>query len=63
MMVERPQKLRTPWLARVPLDDPMRIYESACRVVEMVIVNELVDREASSRLMKKARNVPQRLAS
>eukprot|EP00973_Karenia_brevis_P054720 7605914-Karenia_brevis.AAC.1 len=31
----------------------MRIDESAFRVVEMVIVNDLVDREASSRLMKK----------
>eukprot|EP00973_Karenia_brevis_P032265 4448160-Karenia_brevis.AAC.1 len=35
MMVERLQKLRTPWLARAPLDDPMRIDESAFRVVDM----------------------------
>eukprot|EP00973_Karenia_brevis_P061277 8522655-Karenia_brevis.AAC.1 len=62
-MVERLEKLRAPWLARAALDDPMRFNETSFRVLEMVIINDLLDREASSRLMRKAHNVPQRLAA
>eukprot|EP00973_Karenia_brevis_P087409 12118147-Karenia_brevis.AAC.1 len=57
------EKIRTPWLARVPMDDPMKADEGQYRSTEKVILEDLVKRNASSRLTKMAHILPQRLST
>eukprot|EP00973_Karenia_brevis_P093814 12419217-Karenia_brevis.AAC.1 len=44
------------------MDDPMKADECQYRVMARIIIEDLVKRNASSRLTKMAHNVPQRLS-
>eukprot|EP00973_Karenia_brevis_P040835 5651442-Karenia_brevis.AAC.1 len=45
------------------MDDPMNADETAFRSVERVIIKDLVGRDASSRLIKMAHLLPNRLST
>eukprot|EP00973_Karenia_brevis_P018512 2538398-Karenia_brevis.AAC.1 len=55
------EKLRAPWLEKVPMDDPMNADETAYRSTEKSIMKDLIKRNASSRRIKMAHLLPHRL--
>eukprot|EP00973_Karenia_brevis_P043681 6051004-Karenia_brevis.AAC.1 len=61
-VTEKLEKVRAPWLAKVPMDDPMKADEPQFRSTEKVVIRDLVKRNAPSRLMKMAHILPQRLS-
>eukprot|EP00973_Karenia_brevis_P060438 8408787-Karenia_brevis.AAC.1 len=61
-VTESLEKIRAPWLEKVLMDDPMKADESQFRSTEKVFIKDLSKRNASSRLIKMAHNLPQRLS-
>eukprot|EP00973_Karenia_brevis_P021045 2894716-Karenia_brevis.AAC.1 len=61
-VVEIFEKLRKPWLEKVPMDDPMHADELTVRSKEKSIMKDLVNRGAPSRLIKNAHLLATRLA-
>eukprot|EP00973_Karenia_brevis_P004269 586151-Karenia_brevis.AAC.1 len=60
-IVDSLENLRKPWLEKVPMDDPMYADELMIRSKEKNIMKDLVDRNASSRLIKNAHLLSTRL--
>eukprot|EP00973_Karenia_brevis_P009372 1268953-Karenia_brevis.AAC.1 len=53
-MTERMEKIRVQWLAKVPMDDPLKADEPQFCVTEKIIFEDLLARNASSRQLIKA---------
>eukprot|EP00973_Karenia_brevis_P091689 12408675-Karenia_brevis.AAC.1 len=60
--VEILEKLRKPWLEKVPMDDPMHADELTVRSKEKSVMKDLAKRGAPSRVIKNAHLLGTRLA-